>query len=74
VGVYWRTWNRPVYHFMLRHIYTPLVARGWKPRNASFMVFTFSAVLHELLVGVPTHNIIGTCLLQLPRVSIESSS
>ena len=59
VGTYWRTWNRPVYHFMRRHIYAPLVGRGWSPNAASACVFVFSGILHELLVGVPTHNILG---------------
>jgi diacylglycerol O-acyltransferase-1 len=26
---------------------------------ASLTVFTISALLHEILVGVPTHNLIG---------------
>lgn len=56
---YWSSWNKPVYQFMLRHIYMPLVARGCPPVVAQLLVFTFSAALHELLVGVPTHNIIG---------------
>ncbi len=59
VGTYWRTWNKPVYHFMKRHIYAPLVGRGWSSNAASAWVFVFSGVLHELLVGVPTHNILG---------------
>ena len=59
VGTYWRTWNKPVYHFMKRHVYSPLVGRGCKPRMASAMVFLLSAFLHELLVGIPTHNVIG---------------
>lgn len=59
VGAYWRTWNMPVYHFMKRHIYSPLVGRGCSPHIASMVVFFLSGVLHELLVGVPTHNIIG---------------
>lgn len=60
VGTYWRTWNKPVYHFMKRHIYAPLVGRGWSPNAANACVFVFSGLLHELLVGVPTHNILGT--------------
>lgn len=60
VGVYWRTWNKPVYQFMKRHVFSPLVGRGWSYGSASIAVFVFSGVLHELLVGVPTHNIIGT--------------
>lgn len=59
LGVYWRTWNKPVYHFMRRHIFTPLKVRGWTNFQASTAVFVFSAVLHELMVGIPTHNIIG---------------
>ena len=67
VGSYWRSWNKPVYQFMKRHIYSPLIGRGWSQGAAGFMVFTFSAVLHEVLVGVPTHNIIGK--LHQPRSS-----
>ena len=59
VGAYWRTWNKPVYHFMKRHIYSPLVGRGWSSNTASAMVFVFSGILHELLVGIPTHNMLG---------------
>lgn len=64
---YWSTWNKPVYHFMRRHVFSPLVGRGWSPIAASAMVFVFSGVLHELLVGVPTHNIIGKLHLRLAR-------
>ena len=59
VGAYWRTWNTPVYHFMRRHVYFPMVGRGWSHRSASITVFVLSGFLHELAVGVPTHNILG---------------
>jgi diacylglycerol O-acyltransferase-1 len=59
VGVYWRTWNKPVYQFMKRHVFSPLIGRGWSAGSASIAVFVFSGVLHEILVGIPTHNIIG---------------
>ena len=65
VGGYWRTWNKPVYHFMKRHIYSPLVGRGWSSNAASAMVFVFSGFLHELMVGIPTHNILGKLLFEL---------
>jgi diacylglycerol O-acyltransferase-1 len=58
-GAYWRTWNKPVYQFMKRHVFSPLIGRGWNPYLASVAVFVFSGILHELLVGIPTHNIIG---------------
>ncbi len=74
VGTYWRTWNKPVYHFMRRHIYSPLIGRGWSQNTASTMVFVFSGFLHELLVGVPTHNILGVAfvgmLVQLPLIAV----
>lgn len=63
VGIYWRTWNKPVYHFMRRHIHSPLVGRGWSANAASAMVFVFSGFLHELAVGIPTHNILGDVYL-----------
>jgi diacylglycerol O-acyltransferase-1 len=59
LGVYWRTWNKPVYQFFRRHVYSPMRSRGWSHMTASTAVFFVSAVLHELLVGVPTHNLIG---------------
>lgn len=38
------------------------------------MVFVFSGFLHELLVGVPTHNILGVAfvgmVVQLPLISV----
>jgi diacylglycerol O-acyltransferase-1 len=58
IRTYWTSWNKPVYHFMKRHIYAPLVSRGVPPTIAQMLVFVFSGFLHELLVGVPTHNIL----------------
>lgn len=70
--MYWSTWNKPVYHFMRRHIYSPLVGRGWSPQAASAWVFVFSGLLHELAVGVPCHSILGVAflgmVLQLPLI------
>lgn len=57
---YWNMWNKPVHAFMRRHVYSPMMGRGYG-QNLSFLaVFFVSAVLHEMAVGVPTHNIIGT--------------
>ena len=69
LGTYWRSWNRPVYLFMKRHVYSPLVGRGWSPLAASGMVFALSAILHEMLVGIPTHNFIGMKLLSSELIS-----
>lgn len=59
LGAYWRLWNKPVYQFMKRHVYIPMVGRGYSMLTSSVAVFFVSAILHELAVGVPTHNIIG---------------
>jgi len=59
VRIYWTTWNKPVTNFMRRHIYSPLVGRGCPPALAQIAVFFLSGILHELLVGIPTHNVIG---------------
>lgn len=59
---------------MLRHVYMPLQARGWSASTSSMMVFTFSAFLHEVLVGAPTHNIIGVAfagmMFQIPLIAM----
>ncbi|KAF2138227.1 uncharacterized protein K452DRAFT_361315 [Aplosporella prunicola CBS 121167] len=72
IRIYWVTWNKPVTTFMRRHLYSPLVGRGVPPALAQIIVFIFSGLLHELLVGVPTHNIIGVAFLgmvfQIPLI------
>ncbi|KAF7197537.1 Diacylglycerol O-acyltransferase 1C [Pseudocercospora fuligena] len=55
---YWTSWNKPVTHFMKRHIYAPMVNRGVPSPVAQIITFLFSGILHEMLVGVPTHNIL----------------
>ncbi|KAJ5546929.1 hypothetical protein N7494_004514 [Penicillium frequentans] len=76
LGGYWRSWNRPVYSFMKRHVFSPLVGRGWSPLAASGMVFALSAILHEMLVGIPTHNFIGVAffgmMFQLPLIALTA--
>ncbi|KAI9259366.1 MBOAT, membrane-bound O-acyltransferase family-domain-containing protein [Sporodiniella umbellata] len=59
LATYWRLWNRPVYLFFKRHVYIPAVNQGYSPILCQFMVFFASAVLHEVLVGIPTHSITG---------------
>lgn len=71
---YWATWNKPVYHFMRRHIYSPLVGRGWSAQVAGLWVFVFSGFLHELAIGVPSHRILGVAflgmVLQTPLIQL----
>lgn len=62
LGTYWRTWNKPVSSYFRRHVFQPLMGRGWSYNFSAIVVFTISAFLHELAVGIPTHNIIGQYL------------
>jgi len=45
---------------MRRHVFSPLIGRGWS-RWCEGVVF--SGILHELAVGVPTHNILGVAFV-----------
>ena len=53
VSAYWRLWNMPVHYWLVRHIYFPSVRLGLSKNGATFLVFLFSAVLHEVLISVP---------------------
>ncbi|ANB13792.1 Are2p [Sugiyamaella lignohabitans] len=76
VGTYWRLWNKPVSNYFRRHFYAPLLKRGWTPMSSSLVVFFISAVLHELVVGIPTRNVIGVAfvcmMLQVPLIMVTA--
>ncbi|KAF9970756.1 hypothetical protein BGZ73_006479 [Actinomortierella ambigua] len=73
LATYWRLWNRPVYTFFKRHVYLPLVTKGTSPTLAMFIIFTVSAILHEVLIGLPTHMMLGYAFLgmfaQIPLIA-----
>ncbi|RCH97893.1 hypothetical protein CU098_003012, partial [Rhizopus stolonifer] len=77
LATYWRLWNRPVYLFFKRHVYIPAVQRGVPPALCQLWVFFVSAVLHEVLVGIPTHSLTGFAfwgmLGQIPLIAITHS-
>ncbi|ODQ53676.1 hypothetical protein SAICODRAFT_91538 [Saitoella complicata NRRL Y-17804] len=76
LGTYWRLWNRPVYNYMKRHVYLPLRTRGFSATQASTIVFLISAFLHELLVGIPTHNLsfiaFSGMMFQVPLIMLTA--
>ena len=76
VGTYWKLWNKPVNNYFVRHLYIPMLKLGWPQFPSSVMVFFVSAVLHEVLVGIPTHNVIGAAflsmMLQIPLILVTS--
>ena len=49
---YWRNWNLPVHHWLLRHVYYPSMRMGLGKGHATMVVFCLSAVLHEVCVSV----------------------
>ncbi|XP_075681014.1 diacylglycerol O-acyltransferase 1-like [Dermatophagoides pteronyssinus] len=50
---FWKNWNIPVHHWCLRHVYVPLLKRGYSKITVTTIVFLMSAVFHEYLVSVP---------------------
>jgi len=57
VSAYWRLWNMPVHYWLVRHLYFPSVRVGFSKTGATFVVFFFSAILHEVLISVPCHKV-----------------
>eukprot|EP01041_Mallomonas_annulata_P004055 gene4055-8062_t len=57
IDIYWRTWNLPVHHWILRHLYYPLLRAGISKTTAVFIAFFFSAALHELVISTPFRRI-----------------
>eukprot|EP01118_Nematostelium_gracile_P000417 TRINITY_DN10463_c0_g1_i1.p1 TRINITY_DN10463_c0_g1~~TRINITY_DN10463_c0_g1_i1.p1 ORF type:complete len:477 (+),score=78.10 TRINITY_DN10463_c0_g1_i1:107-1432(+) len=53
LAYYWRTWNMPVHAFMLVHVYTPVLNRGYSKASAYLACFFVSAAFHEVVVAVP---------------------
>ncbi|KAJ1558233.1 hypothetical protein HK096_002806 [Nowakowskiella sp. JEL0078] len=75
ISTYWRLWNLPVYNWGKRHIYLPLIINHKVPSwVATLVVFTVSAILHELLIGIPVHNLSGWAFWgmmgQLPLIAL----
>ena len=63
---YWRLWNLPVHYWLVRHLYYPCIRRGMNKSAAMFIVFFFSAVLHEMLISVSLFHSILNFRIQTP--------
>ncbi|KAK3845305.1 MAG: MBOAT, membrane-bound O-acyltransferase family-domain-containing protein [Linnemannia gamsii] len=76
VGMYWKTWNSPVYTFFKRHVYLPMITSGHSAFTASIVIFTISAILHEVLIGIPTKMIYGYAFagmfFQIPLIALTA--
>jgi len=52
---FWRSWNIPVHRWAVRHVYKPIVSRGYSKLTASTAVFFLSGFFHEYLISTPLH-------------------
>lgn len=55
---YARKWNKPVHHWLLRHVYA-ISMDNYKisKKSASFVTFLFSSCLHELVMIMLTRQL-----------------
>mmetsp|Transcript_69190 Transcript_69190/g.144514 ORF Transcript_69190/g.144514 Transcript_69190/m.144514 type:complete len:619 (-) Transcript_69190:873-2729(-) len=74
---YWRLWNLPVHHWLVKHIFLPVVNSGHSKDKAVFVTFLVSAVFHEFLVSVPCHTLrlwaFFGMMAQLPLVGLTAA-
>lgn len=61
IDTFWRSWNMPVHRWCVRHLYIPIVQMGYSSRQASTIVFLFSAFFHEYLVKFSLKSFLTFC-------------
>ena len=49
LGEFWRKWNYPIHNWLARHVYFPLIRRGFKVDSARLITFMVSALAHEYI-------------------------
>uniref|UniRef100_T1GR76 diacylglycerol O-acyltransferase n=1 Tax=Megaselia scalaris TaxID=36166 RepID=T1GR76_MEGSC len=58
IDTFWRTWNMPVHRWCVRHLYIPLVNKGYSQKQASMVVFLFSAFFHDgMMAQLPLSSV-----------------
>ncbi|KAI8377202.1 MBOAT, membrane-bound O-acyltransferase family-domain-containing protein [Choanephora cucurbitarum] len=70
-----RKWNKPVHHWLLRHIYAQSIeSYNLSKTNATFVTFLLSSIFHELVLIVATRKVrlymFVIQMLQLPLIVI----
>ncbi|KAI8471776.1 MAG: MBOAT, membrane-bound O-acyltransferase family-domain-containing protein [Monoraphidium minutum] len=74
---FWRLWNMPVHTFLMRTLYFPLIRMRVNKWWALVFVFFWSAVMHEVAVGVPFRILNGWAFWamfgQIPLISITAA-
>ncbi|KAI7893996.1 MBOAT, membrane-bound O-acyltransferase family-domain-containing protein [Mucor mucedo] len=74
-----RKWNKPVHHWLLRHVYAQSIeSYNLTKTNATFVTFLLSSLFHELVLVIVTHKIrlymFVIQMLQLPMIVIGRMS
>ncbi|KIZ06773.1 diacylglycerol acyltransferase [Monoraphidium neglectum] len=73
---FWRLWNMPVHTFLMRTIYFPLIRMRVNKWWAVVCVFFWSAVMHEVAVGVPFRILRGWAFWamfgQIPLITLTA--
>ena len=49
---YWRTWNKPIHNFFVRHVAGPLKSYGLSRHVVNTIIFMISAVFHEYVISL----------------------
>ncbi|CAO3586408.1 unnamed protein product [Absidia cylindrospora] len=70
-----RKWNKPVHHWLLRHVYAQSIdTYKLSKMNATFVTFLFSSCLHEMVLIICTRKIrmylFVLQMLQLPLIML----
>ncbi|KAG0744882.1 hypothetical protein G6F57_006050 [Rhizopus arrhizus] len=70
-----RKWNKPVHHWLLRHVYSHSIeSYKLSKTNATFVTFFLSSCIHELVLVIVTKKIrlymLVIQMLQLPLIMI----
>lgn len=77
IGDYWKLWNMPVHKWLLRTVYFPALRCRLSRFPAMLLVFFVSAVMHEVMMGVPLRMVrfwaFSGMLLQVPLVVITEN-
>jgi diacylglycerol O-acyltransferase-1 len=55
VSAYGQLWNLPVHYWLVGHLYFPWVRHNIPKSFATFVVFLFSAIMHEVIISMPFH-------------------
>lgn len=75
LGEYWRKWNLPVHNWLVRHIYFPIIRRGYSKGVGMIIVFLFSAIMHEYivigLIGYVSFIGFNSMMVQLPFIMLQ---